>query len=393
MNWIKKLLGIDDIQSKLTRIEKNNDTLISSFEKKSKENEVQNFNSLNLLNPVLETNIFSFEKFDQIIPIQEKKLIDSNPSKILRAISSIPEFVSAGLLSQSFRFNFPKGVSGNVMKMAEGQGTAITDASGKILAHGNYISNFAIALPFIGLSIANAIIKEHYLSKINDNLEKINENIESLIELEFIKKEVKIQSIIFFFRKAFTEFDLINDNDNYRNAILTNIVNKNIEIYELIQFYKKAINTIDKVKDKKLSNSLNYLLSLQELYVFGKILEFKYANQYSRDLVTILQSEFDDLQKDYVKFFNENNEKINSLKSSVQYTILDNKLFFGSWVGSKKSKTEKLENLSKSTIIIDQLITRSQDIFKEKNELLDIFIREIEKPQEYYIEKGKLYGT
>lgn len=391
MNWIQRLLGIDDIQSKLTQIENKNNTFISYFEKKSEENEVQNFNRLNLFNPISGTNIFSFEKCEQKILIQDKELIDENPSKILRAISSIPEFVNAGLLSQSFRFNFPVGVSGNVMEMAGGQGTAIIDSSGKILAHGNYISNFPTALPFIGLSIANSIIKEHYLSKINDNLESINKNIESLIELEFIKKEVKIQSIIFYFRKAFTEFDLIND--NYRNAILANVINKNIEIYELIQFYKKAINTIDKENDEKLSNSLNYLLSLQELFVFGKILEFKYANQFSKDLVTILQSEFENLQKDYVKFFNKNNEKINSLKSSIQYTILDNELFFGNWVGSKKSKTKKRESLSKSNIIIDKLIARSQDVFKEKNELLEIFIKKIEEPQEYYIEEGKLYRT
>jgi len=391
VNCIKKFLGIHELQSKLSQIEQVNNSLVLLIEERNKKIEARNYDSLKLLNPISGENIFNFEKNEQLVTVEEKNLIDSNPNKILQAISSIPEFASAGLLSQSFRFNFPKGVSGNVMKIAEGQGTAVTDVSGKILAHGNYISNFATALPFIGYSIANSIIKEHYLSKINNSLEKINTNIESLIELEFIKKEVKIHSIIFFFKKAFTEFDFINENDNYRNAILSNIVNKNIEIYELIQFYKKAIDTIDKVNDDKISNSLNCLLSLQELYVFGKILEFKYANQYGRDLVNVLQTEFKDLQNDYINFFEMNSEKIHKLKSSIQYTILDNKLFFGNLVGSKKLKTEKLEKLSKSNIIIEQLVLRSQDIFQKKYELLETFINEIEKPQEYYIEGGKLY--
>ena len=393
MNWIKKLLGIDEMQLKLTRIEKSNSEIVSKIEEKTEKPTVQQFDSLKLLNPVTETQIFSFEKTDKLIPSEQKKLIDKNPNRILREISSIPEFVSAGLLSQSFRFNYPNGMSGNVMKMAEGQGTAITDASGKILAHGNYVANLVTALPFLAYSTANAIIKEHYLAKINENLENINKNIEHLIDLEFIKKEVKIQAIIFFYKKAFVEFDLVNENDNYRNAILTNIINKNVEIYELIQFYKKSINTIEVVDEQKLSNNLNCLLSLQELFVFGKILEFKYANQYSRELVDILKNEFDQLHKDYVLFFNENSARINSLQSSIQYTILDNKYLFGNWVGSKRSKEEKTEKLSNSSEIIEQLVTRSQEIHKEKSELFSNFINDIEQPQEYLIEKGKLYRT
>jgi len=71
VNWIKKLLGIDEMQSKLTRIEKSNSEIISRFEEKAKKPNVQNFDSLTLLNPVTKKQIFSFEKTDNLIPIQE----------------------------------------------------------------------------------------------------------------------------------------------------------------------------------------------------------------------------------------------------------------------------------------------------------------------------------
>jgi len=393
VNWIKKLLGIDEMQSKLTRIENNNSVILSNIREEFKKPEIQNFTDLRLLNPITGKQIFSFKKTTELIPANKKVLINSNPNRILRAISSIPEFLGAGLLSQSFRFNYPEGIAGNIMKIAEGQGTAITDASGKILAHGNYISNFVTTLPFVAYSSANIIIKEHYLAKINENLEKINKNIENIVELEFIKKEVKIHAIIFFYKKAFAEFELINENANYRIAVLTNIINKNIEVYELIQFYKKAINTIEEVDEKKLSNNLQSLLLLQELFVFGKILEFKYANEYNRELVTILKTEFNELQSDYILFFKENSDRINSLKSSVKYSILDNKYLFGSWIGNKRSKDEKMENLSTSTELIEQLVLRSQVIYREKTELFSNFINDIEQPQEFIIEQGKLYRT
>tara|TARA_R100000306_G_C4375037_1_gene141607 strand:- start:2353 stop:2574 length:222 start_codon:yes stop_codon:yes gene_type:complete len=53
----------------------------------------------------LKQKYLAFKKFDQLIPIQEKKLIDNNPSKMLRAISSIPKIVSAGLLILIFTGN------------------------------------------------------------------------------------------------------------------------------------------------------------------------------------------------------------------------------------------------------------------------------------------------
>jgi len=131
---------------------------------------------------------------------------------------------------------------------------------------------------------------------------------------------------------------------------------------------------------------------LQELFVFGKILEFKYANQFNRELVDILKTEFDELQKDYVLFFKENSKRINRLRSSIMYTILDNQYLFGSWVGNKRDKDEKKRKLSSSSEFINQLVLRSEEIYEEKAELLSSFIIDIEKPQEFLIQEEKLYS-
>lgn len=52
VNWIKNLLGIDEMQSKLTRIENNNSLILSNLREELKKPEIQNFTDLRLLNPI-----------------------------------------------------------------------------------------------------------------------------------------------------------------------------------------------------------------------------------------------------------------------------------------------------------------------------------------------------
>ena len=88
------------------------------------------------------------------------------------------------------------------MNIGSGYGTAITNSSGHILEHGTYLSNFIVAAPLLAYQAADFIIKQHYLAKINNNLNEINTKLDVLINIEFIKKEVKIESIIIFFQRA-----------------------------------------------------------------------------------------------------------------------------------------------------------------------------------------------
>ncbi|MAM28700.1 MAG: hypothetical protein CMC13_06720 [Flavobacteriaceae bacterium] len=342
-----------------------------------------------IIDPLTKDSIFSFQKLAKTnSQVTNKKLLENKPNQILQAIGNIPEFISGGLLSQSYLFNFPKGVTGNIMNIANGQGTAIM-SGGKILAHGNYVSNLIISAPLLAYSAGNMIIKQHYLAKINFNLKEINERLESLIDLEFIKKEAKIEAMILFYKKAFSQFDLISENENYKNAILSNIITKNIEAYELIHFYKNSIEKIKKDEEGSFQKSIQYFLLLQELFVFGKILEFKYANDFNKEIVNDLMDEFKEMQKDYFDFFKKHEGELHNLKNSINTKWFDKWYFFRN---SKKNETiEKKERVNSNRNFVNELRIENELIFDQNSTLLYDFLQNIEKPQEFLIENGELY--
>lgn len=352
----------------------------------SKEVIPESFNpNYELVDP-LDTSIklFSFNTVKEVSSIKKNK-IDTNTKSFLRVFaSSIPKLTSNVLLANSYRFVFPQGMSGDVMKMASGQGTAIMQG-GKILTHGSYVLNMAVAAPLMAVSISSIIIRQHYLAKINANLDEINQMVSQLLELEFIKKQSQIESIIYFLEKAHNDFRIIEHNKEYRNAILTNLVRTNIEIFELIQFYKKSLKFIDNKNSKPNELNLKYYIVLHQLFYQGKLLEFKYANEYNKMLIGNLRSSIIDLVKNANKFLKENIKEIDIQISKVNISFLD-------WFLNKKQKKEK-ESLDykKTKSIVDQII-EIQNIEAKKITLeLTEFQNNIIQKKEFFIENGELF--
>ena len=231
------------------------------------------------------------------------------------------------------------------------------------------------------------IIKQHYLAKINANLEKIDRKLDTLIDFEFIKKNAEIEAMIIFFKRAFSEYDLMKDNQNYRNAMLSNIISQNIKIYELIHFYKNALKKIENDSTLELQKNIKYYFSLQELFVFGKILEFNYANEYNSIIINNVIDDFKEMKKDYSKIFaslKENQDELFKIN-------VDNYKWYDWFVGKEKKKDD----------IVDEIIIKHNSVYEiqiENNSNFDISIdllknllSDIQKPKEFLIEKGKLY--
>lgn len=344
--------------------------------------------NFSIIDPISNDNLFSFEKLSNKYEITNKKLLDNKPNRILQAIGNIPEFISGGLLSQSFMFKYPQGVIGDIMSIGSGQGTAIM-SGGKILAHGTYVSNLLVSVPLLAYSTANMIIKQHYLAKINVNLKEINKKLDTLIDIEFIKKEAKIEAMIVFFKKAYSQFDLVKDNENYNNSILSNIISKNIKVFELIHFYKNSIETIEKSDKDRFKKSIQYFLALQELFVFGKILEFKYANEYNKTIIDNLINEFSEIQNDYFKFFLKNEGELHNLGNSINIKWFDKWYFMRQ--RQKNKKTKKKDSINSNRDFVNELLLENKYIFEQNSILLNDFSVNIEKPQEFLIENGKLY--
>lgn len=376
MIWLKKILGLDLQERKL-------DEIYNALHKEVKQetSEQTNFEIVDPLN--ISKKLFLFEISKQSYP--KIKQTNLNVNDILVNIgSSLPNLIGNGLLANSYRFVFPSGISGEVIKTGAGQGTAIMQG-GKILKHGTYVSNLLVAAPLLAYNIGGIIIKQHYLAKINANLDAINDKLDRLLELEFVKKHAKIESIISFFEQAHIDFNLIDKNQNYKNAILTNIIKSNIEIIELIQFYKKSMRFIENKKTNENALNLQYFLALHTLYYQGKLLEFKYAAEFNKQMINNLKTALEKLTQESSEFLNLNKTQINEEFENVSAGFKDWLLF------RKKKKEELKSNLGNTKLAVEDLIenqnTESEKIINSLNQ----FNLEISRRQEFLIENGELY--
>lgn len=339
-----------------------------------------------LVDPIdIGKTLFSFEVTD--IVIANKKKTNADTKSFMQVLGgNMPNLIGNGLLANSYRFVFPSGVSGNIMQFANGQGTAIMQG-GKIVKHGAYASNLLIAAPLVVINVSTMIIQQHYLAKINANLDQINAKVSQLIELEFIKKHAQIESIIYFLERAHNDFLIIENNKEYRSAILSNLVRINMEIFELIQFYKKSFKFIDKTKTAEYELNFKYFLVLHTLFNQGKLMELKYAAEYNEILISNLKNSFIELNKQSLNFLNENKTELNR-----QIKVTDDSRKSYDWLlGNKADKINKIKSLSSTNTLVDTIIS-NQEIESDKVvEGLEQFRMNLIRKQEFLIEDGELY--
>ncbi|SCZ01525.1 hypothetical protein [Flavobacterium caeni] len=407
MNWLRKILGIEQQNNKIDEIiliakeiqnnKRDNNTGDLASEKINElQEKIDNIASeiirkefnpnFELVDPLdISKRFFEFELLNS--SQGTKKKIDANTESFLRNLgSSFPEMISIGVLSKSYRFVFPQGVSGAIMKMPNGQGTAIMQ-SGKILKHGGYVSNLAVAAPLVAINIGSFIIRQHYLAKINDNLNQISLKVNQLLELEFIKKHSQIESIIYFFQKAHQEYNLIESNSEYRNAYLTNIIRLNIDLYELIQFYKKSFKFLEREKTTEIELNLQYFLALHGLYLQGKLLELKYAQEHNPTLIFDLKIAFEKISVESLEFLKEN-------QMDIYYKVLDSensKSVFDKILLRAEKKDKIIQDLKNSkSRIIEAMEIQREEISKVSSQLTE-FSNNLNLRKEFIIEKGELY--
>lgn len=339
-----------------------------------------------LVDPIdINKTLFSFEVKDVVIV--NKKKINADTKSFMQILGgNMPNLIGNGLLANSYRFVFPSGVSGKVMQLASGQGTAIMQG-GKIVKHGAYASSLMIAAPLVVINIGTMIIQQHYLAKINANLDQINLKVSQLLELEFIKKHAHIESIIFFLERAHNDFPIIENNREYRSAILSNLVRTNMEIFELIQFYKKSFKFIDKTKTAENELNFKYFLALHTLFNQGKLIELKYASEYNEILISNLKNSFIELNKQSIDFLNQNKTDLNR-----QIKVTDDSRKSYDWLlGNKADKINTIKNLSDTNTLVDNIII-NQEVESDKVVLLlERFRVNLVRKQEFLIENGELY--
>ncbi len=96
------------------------------------------------------------------------------------------------------------------------------------------------------------------------------------------------------------------------------------------------------------------------------------------------------MQKDYFDFFKKHEGELHNLGNSINTKWFDKWYFFRN---SKKNKTiEKKERVNSNRNFVNELRIENELIFDQNSKLLNDFLQNIEKPQEFLIEDGELYA-
>ncbi|MBU2940165.1 hypothetical protein KO494_11520 [Lacinutrix sp. C3R15] len=339
--------------------------------------------TFNLIDPLTDITAFSFSSSNNsfVVPLDKTKKKEVNKG-LLNHFSAIPQLLQSGMLAKSFRFVFPQGVSGVVGATKQGYGTMIRDGANNLIGHGHYATNMVAGIAGGAFTIATVVVRQHYLNKINTSLKEISETVDSLLEIEFIKKEAKIESCIKFFKKAYYNHDKIKDNEVYVSAMLANIISQNILVEELLHFYLKTFQKDIKQDLNKINESLHAFTILKELFYYGKMLELKYAASYTEESVKSILSDFENLRGDYSKVFE---KEIENNKALSEIIIKTN--FFSR--GKKKKEKQKIDTVKYFTFreYLYNIKWKEQNHISQLNNLNDLLI----KPKEYVLEDNILY--
>lgn len=339
--------------------------------------------TFNLIDPLTDIAAFSFSssKNAYVVPSGKNKTEVVNKG-LLNHFSAIPQLVQSGMLANSFQFVFPQGVSGVVGATKQGYGTMIRDGANNLIGHGHYASNMVTGIAGGAFTIGAVVARQHYLNKINTSLKEIGETLDSLLVIEFIKKEAKIESCIRFFKRAYSNHDKIKDNEAYRNAMLSNIVSQNILVEELLHFYLKAFQKDIKQDFSKINDSLNYFMVLKELFYYGKMLELKYSASFTEDSVKSILLEFANVKKDYLKVFE---------KAIADNKALSEEKIKSVWYHRNKKKIEQQETDTVKYLTFNEYLNK---IKKEERKQI-VQIKDLNKlliePKEYVLENNILY--
>jgi len=339
--------------------------------------------TFSLIDPLTDSSAFSFSssKNSYVIPAGKTKKKALNKG-LFNHFSAIPQLVQSGMLTNSFQFVFPQGVSGVIGATKQGYGTMIRDGANSLIGHGHYASNMVAGIAGGAFTIGTVVARQHYLNKINNSLKEISVTVNSLLELEFIKKEAKIESCIKFFKRAYSNHDNIKNNEVLMSAMLSNIISQNILVEELLHFYLKAFQKDIKQDVSKINDSLNYFMMLKELFYYGKMLELKYSASFTEDSVKSILLEFANVKKDYLKVFE---------KAIANNKALSEKKIKSNWFVKNKKKKEQQQIDTVKYFTFNEYLDKIKK--EERKHIVQIkgLNKLLIEPKEYVLEDNILY--
>ena len=228
--------------------------------------------------------------------------VTTNP-KLAGVLSQFPALVTVASTTGLYSVRFPKGISGELVKLSTGgYSSMISGSNGKFAAHASFY-NFELS-PVLGVMTAMAIASgQYFLTHINREMTLISQSIDQILDFLYGDKKAELLSEIIFIQRATRDYTSIMSHDEQRIATLNSIYGAEKVAMKDIEFYMADLEKTSKSKIEEnthIKNATETILQICEslhaslqLYISSCILEVYYAQNTDSDFIDALKSDLD----------------------------------------------------------------------------------------------------
>ena len=229
--------------------------------------------------------------------LTELKLGEGQKMQVGALLQQLPSASAAGTLADVYTVSFPEGITGKLMKYADGRfGTPIIGENGRIIAHASLESLAPQALAmgcFTAMSIASS---QYFLNQINNELKMIRSSLDKILEFLYGDKKAELLAEASFVKYAFENYDSIMKVECQRAGIIANLIGAKKVAMKDIEFYLRDLDSamtgkdVSSVIDKvfQIKESLEFSM---QLYGMSSLLEVYYSQNFDKAYLNYVEND------------------------------------------------------------------------------------------------------
>ena len=212
-------------------------------------------------------------------------------SSLNNLLQSVIQGTEAGVISQSYRVKYPKGLPHRLQRRhGGGYGIDIVDENNNSIGSAKLYSNEALGAVSAVMSIMAAVSGQYFLSRIDRELAMNSEKLDAILDFLYGENRAELFSEYAFTANAHANFSSIVLHEAQRQATIQNLQSAQKTAIKDIEFYLSDLDaTVGHpianyegllVQRKKVKRAMECVELAEQVYVSASILEMYYSDNF-----------------------------------------------------------------------------------------------------------------
>lgn len=184
------------------------------------------------------------ESIDYKSDARFRQIDNRTAAQVSGLLQYLPQLAAGNALKGTFRVEFPKGISGALVKHGNGYLSVMKGAdNGKFVGHATYIPTSESAPVLLGMFTAFSVVtSQYFLAQINQNLEEVQRKLDQVLDFLYSNKACEIYAESQVVRTIYMNYPAIMNATEQRMASIATIQHAKTVAERNIQFYYRDMN-------------------------------------------------------------------------------------------------------------------------------------------------------